>query len=263
MTSTVRCLIVDDEPAARELLAEMLAPYENLEIVGTAGDTAAGIRLIGDSAADVLFLDIRLGDGSGFDIVDALAEMDLESPPIIIFVTAYDEHAIQAFEAGALDYLLKPYDEERLNRTVERIRRRAFGAAVDVSTIQERLQALPVARTAPLRRLPVQSEGRIQLIPVSAVTWIEADRKHVTVYVMDGQGRSAKFSLRRTMQSLEDRLDPEHFIRVSRWAIINIDQMRHAEAWSHGEYLLVLKDGSRVPTTPGYRSRIQGLLKGS
>lgn len=260
MTLPIRCVIVDDEPAARELLAEMLAPHEDFAIVGAAGDTASGIRLIGDCEADVVFLDIRLGDGSGFDVVDATNEMDLRRAPVFVFVTAYDEHAIRAFDAGALDYLLKPSDQARLERTLARVRLRVAESAD--RNRAELAGSLAELRTAPLRRVPVQVDGRIQLIPVTAITWIEADRKHVTVHVVDSQGRSAAFSVRRTMQSLEDRLSSEHFIRVSRSAIINVDQLRHAEAWPHGEYLLVLKDGSRVPTTQGYREHVNGLLKG-
>lgn len=262
-TAAVRALIVDDEPAARELLAEILSGRDDVEIVGAAADPESAIRMIREVRPDVMFLDIHMPGGSGFEVADAAAELGA-SAPMIVFVTAYDAHAVAAFEAGALDYVLKPFEEERLLAAVDRAvaqgrlrGRDGLGDGLDVSALDAVRARLPM-----LRRIPLKIGDRIHLVAVQRVVWFEADGKHVKVHFIDDQNRPAEFATRRTMQSLELQLDPERFVRVSRSAIVNIDHMRHAEPWSQGEYVLVLKDGARVLTTPAFKKTIQGILRG-
>lgn len=263
-TAAIRAMIVDDEPAARELLAEILSGRADIEIVGTAADPESAIRMIREVRPDVMFLDIHMPDGSGFEIADAAEELGAPAP-MIVFVTAYDAHAIAAFEAGALDYVLKPFEEERLlaavDRAVTQRRLRAANGSAGGLAVSP-LEAVR-ARLPRLHRIPLRVGDRIHLVPVQRVVWLEADGKHVKVHFVDDQNRPAGMATRRTMQSLELQLDPDRFVRVSRSAIVNIDHLRHAEPWSNGEYVLVLRDGARVLTTPTFRKAIQGILRGA
>ena len=262
----LRALVIDDEPGARELLLEMLEPHAGITVVGTCDGASTAINGILEARPDVVFLDVQMPDGSGFDVIRAVQDSDDDVPlPFIVFVTAYDAHALQAFETGALDYLLKPFDEQRLASTVTRVTtlaRRAGAARPDYDARLASALAPLDARLVRIRRLPMRVGERIHLIPVSMVSWFEAQGKHIRVHVVDGKGNPVDFLLRRTMHVLERQLDPEQFVRVRRYAIVGIDHIRHAEPWSHGEYALTLRDGSRVVTTSGYRPGVQRILRG-
>ena len=261
----LRALVIDDEPGARELLLEMLEPHAGIAVVGTCADASTAINGILEARPDLVFLDVQMPDGSGFDVIRAVQDSDEVPLPIIVFVTAYDAHALQAFETGALDYLLKPFDEQRLASTVARVTtlaRRAGAARPEYDARLASALAPLDASLVRIRRLPMRVGERIHLVPVSTVSWFEAQGKHIRVHAVDARGAPVDFLLRRTMNVLERQLDPEQFVRVSRSAIVGIDHIRHAEPWSHGEYALTLRDGSRVVTTSGYRPGVQRVLRG-
>jgi two-component system, LytTR family, response regulator len=253
----LRSIVVDDEPAARELLLEMLAEYADVEVVGAYGDASEAAAAIRRHRPDLVFLDVEMPRGTGFDLLEAVAE---RMPAAVVFVTAYGQYAARAFDVDAADYLLKPFDEERLRRAVDRAAARVRGQTL-VGPAQEeaRLVALLEALQSHepfARHVPVRVGERIVLQRVDDVGWFEAQGKYVRVHV----GRDSHL-VRHTMQALERRLDPRRFVRVNRSAIVNVDQVQHAEPWAHGEYVLVLRTGARILSTHTYRAAVQRLLR--
>ncbi len=246
-------LIVDDEPLARELLRSMLEHVADIEVVGEAGDGLAAVDEIERLRPDILFLDVQMPELDGFQVV---RELDHERLPVIIFVTAYDQYALRAFEISAIDYLLKPFDEERLGRAVERARSQLSGR--ERNDLDRRVLDLLQAATSReqhLDRLVVRTEDRAILVRTSDLDWIEASGKYVKLHV----GR-VEHTLRESMSRLEDQLDPRTFMRISRFCIVNIDRIREFQPWFQGDYVVILQDGTKLTSTRGYRDRVQGLL---
>ena len=248
----LRAVIVDDEEPARRLLRRFLEREPDFEVVGEAGDGESAVEVIRAAAPHVVFLDIQMPAADGFDVVAALRPDEL---PEIVFVTAYDQYALRAFEAHALDYLLKPFDEDRFAATLARLRRRQQPDP----DAAERLRALLGALQRPpeyLERIAVPLEpGRMLLQPVDEIEWLEADRKLVHLHV----GRTRR-TIRESIGRMESLLDPARFMRVSRSAIVNVRAVREVQTWFAGDYLLVLASGAKVATTRGYRDRIRGML---
>jgi two-component system LytT family response regulator len=250
----LRSVVVDDEPAARELLVEILGKRPDIQVAGVYGDSRQAIAGIKREKPDVVFLDIQMPGRDGFAILDALGP---DAPPVI-FVTAYDEYAVQAFDFAAVDYILKPLDEDRVFRAIDRaITRNKTGRnEVEPSAVTRMMSALRSHREEYLRFLPVKIREKVVLQRVDDVSWIEADGKYVKVHAGGDH-----HLIRRTMHSLENRLDPAKFLRVSRSAIVNIDLVAHLEPWSHGEWAITMRNGHRVISTHGYRERLQRLLR--
>jgi two-component system, LytTR family, response regulator len=246
-------LIVDDEPLARELLRSMLARLPDIEVVGEAGDGLAAVEAIERLRPELLFLDVQMPELDGFQVV---RELDPERLPIIIFVTAYDQYALQAFEISALDYLLKPFDEERLIRAVERARAQLAGRErTDTDRrVLDLLQSV-AQREQHLDRIVVRTEERAILLRTAEIDWIEASGKYVKLH----SGRS-EHTIRESMARLEDQLDPRRFLRISRFCIVNLDRIREFQPWFQGDYMVILQDGTRLTSTRGYRDRLQALL---
>jgi two-component system LytT family response regulator len=256
----IRAVIVDDEPLAREVLRSMLADHEDVEIVGEAGDGNAALVLIERTAPDLVFLDVQMPERDGFAV---LRELDPDRFPAVVFVTAYDQYALRAFEVHALDYLLKPFDEERLARTLARARAHlargrasvpAEAADEAAQRILRVLDELGVARQH-LERLVVREDERVFFVRVADVDWFEAAGKYITIHA--GKQRH---QIREAMGKLEQQLDPRRFTRVSRFAIVNVERIRELQPWFQGEYVVILHDGSRVATTRGYRENVNALL---
>jgi two-component system LytT family response regulator len=203
---------------------------------------------------DLLFLDIQMPGRDGFAVLDALGD---EAPPVI-FVTAYDEYAVQAFDLAAVDYVLKPLDDDRVYRAVDRAltRIRTGQSDSEPSVVTRMMAALRTHREEYLRYLPIKVKDRVVLQRVDDISWIEADGKYVRVHAGSDQ-----HLIRRTMHSLEAKLDPAKFLRVSRSAIVNIEMVAHLEPWSHGEWAITMRNGHRVISTHGYRERLQKLLR--
>ncbi len=252
--SDLRCLIVDDEPLARELLRGMIAAHPGVEVVAECGDGRSALRAIRRFDPDLLFLDIEMPKMDGFDLVQ---ELDPDAMPAIVFVTAYDRYALRAFEVHALDYLLKPFDEERLERSIKRARDQL--SRPDRGDEWGRVLALLEdmgARDRYADRIPLRRSDRTILQPVSEIEWLEADGKHVKVHV----GKEV-YSIREAMSRLEGQLDPRQFLRVSRSAIVNVDRIREVQPWFHGDHVIVLKGGDQVTTTRTYRPVVNRLLE--
>jgi two-component system LytT family response regulator len=249
----IKILIVDDEPLARERLANLLGPIEDIDIVGQCRDGEEAVTAIHDTTPDLVFLDIQMPNLSGFDVIDAVGA---EAMPLVIFVTAYDQHALRAFQVRALDYLLKPFDRERFNEALQRARKQL--ERDETGDIGRRLLALvkDLRRDQPRSdRLVVKSGGRLFFLRADEIDWVEAAGNYVRLHV----GNSSHL-LRETMTSIESRLDPERFFRIHRCRIVNMDRIRELQPWLNGEYAVVLRTGERLTLSRGYREKLQERL---
>ena len=254
--AALSALIVDDEPIARALLRELLAAEESVQwirVVGEAGSGAEAVTAIESLRPDVVFLDVQMPEVDGFAVIERVGA---EHMPAVIFVTAHDRYALRAFGVHALDYLLKPLDPEQVRATV----RRAAGhlRRLEAGEAAERLLALLEhvrGEHEYLERIAVRSEGRVRLVPVEEVDWIEADDKHLVIHA--GKVRHV---VRGAISTLEGQLDPRRFRRVHRSTIVNIARIVELQPWFQRDYVLILRDGTRITTSAGYRSVVRELL---
>jgi two-component system, LytTR family, response regulator len=249
----IKALIVDDEPLARERLAGLLEPLEDVDLVGQCRDGEEAVIAIHDLAPDLVFLDIQMPGMSGFDVIDAIGT---DRMPLVIFVTAYDQHALRAFQVRALDYLLKPFDRERFTDALQRARKQL--ERDETGDIGRRLLALvkDLRRDQPRSdRLVVKSGGRLFFLRTDEIDWVEAAGNYVRLHV-----GSASHLLRETMAAMEARLDPEKFFRIHRSRIVNIDRIQELQPWLNGEYAVMLRTGARLTLSRGYREKLQERL---
>jgi two-component system LytT family response regulator len=245
----IRTLIVDDEPLGRERIRTLLADDPEIEVTGECPDGRRAIAAIERFRPDLIFLDVQMPEVDGFAVLDAIAG---ERMPAIIFVTAYDRYAVQAFEVHALDYLLKSFDRERfqaaLQRAKEGIRRSKEGFLNErLAGLLEDLQA----RQERLTRLVVKSAGRIVFLRVEEIDWVEAADNYVRIHA----GRESHL-IRETLQSLESRLNPENFLRIHRSTLVNLDRIRELQPIFHGDYLVKLNDGTQLTLSRNYREKL-------
>jgi len=240
-------LIVDDESPARDRLRRMLADIEAVEVIGEAESGTQAVEMIEREKPDLVLLDIQMPGLDGFEVIEALAD-----PPPVIFVTAYDEYAIRAFEVNALDYLLKPFSRERLERAI----RRAQEALVEEQDFATRLGPLLESLAAQgryLTRLAVRDRDRIRVLGVDEVDWIGVEGERVLVHAGD-----KAYPIRRTLAELEARLDPAHFFRAHRSAIVNLDRVKEVIPWFKGSHKLRLTTGAEVELS---RARARALRR--
>ena len=249
----IRTLIVDDEPLAREGIQTRLKQEPDIEVVGACGNGRDAVTVILGEVPDLVFLDIQMPRLDGFGVIEAVG---VKRMPQVIFVTAYDEHALRAFEVGALDYLLKPIDGERFFEALERARDRIRGKNLEAITVKlhKMMAALEVERKS-LERLSIKSAGRIIFLGVDEIDWIEAADNYVQIHA----GRESHL-LHATMNSLETRLDPSQFLRVHRSTIVHINRIKELRPLFHGEYQIILKDGTQLTSGRSYRENLQKLL---
>lgn len=245
----IRTLIVDDEPLGRERIRTLLADDPEIEVTGECRDGRRAIAAIEHIRPDLIFLDVQMPEVDGFAVLDAIAG---ERMPAIIFVTAYDRYAVQAFEVHALDYLLKSFDRERfqaaLQRAKEEIRRSKEGFLNErLAGLLEDLQA----KQKRLTRLVVKSAGRIVFLRVEEIDWVEAADNYVRIH----SGRESHL-IRETLQSLESRLNPEKFLRIHRSTLVNLDRIRELRPIFHGDYLVKLNDGTELTLSRNYREKL-------
>ena len=243
----MRVLIVDDEPPARERLRRVLTEIESVEIIGEAEGGIQAVQMIEQEKPDLVLLDIQMPGLDGFGVIEALAE-----PPAVIFVTAYDEYAIRAFEVNALDYLLKPFSPERLAKAI----RRAQPALVEEGDFAERLGPLLESLAAQgryLTRLAVRDRVSIRVLDVDEMDWIGIKGEQVMVHVGD-----QAYPLCRTLAELEARLDPARFFRAHRSAIVNLDRVKEVIPWFKGSHKLRLTTGAEVELS---RARARALRR--
>lgn len=264
-----RVVLVDDEPAARRGLRLLLGPETDVEIVGEAGDTASAIEVIRAHRPDLVFLDVQIPGGDGFDVLRALPAADR---PLVVFVTAYNQHALQAFDVHAVDYLLKPFDDQRFRDTLLRVREalRSRQTASLSAKVDQLLAQFAGAsgggamaaggedpESAFSDRILVKAAGEIFFLKPSEIDWIEAEGDYMKFHV---GGKS--HLMRETMARLEERLDPKRFVRIHRSTIVNLDRVRKLSPSFVGEYAVVLQDGTKLKLSRGYQDRLQTHLKG-
>lgn len=241
----LRVLVVDDEAPARARLRRMLQAEPGITVIGEAEDGAQAIAAIRALDPDLVLLDIQMPNGTGFEVIDGVGP---DAMPPVIFVTAYDEHALRAFEVRALDYLLKPVASDRLGQAITRARDEAVDREARAVTLQDMLDS--VAPRQHLSRILVHLDERAVLVPVDRIDWIEADRNYVWLH---SAGKSVLH--RQSISALEERLDPQRFLRVSRSVIVRLDAVREFHPWSHGDYRVVLHDGTTTMWSRRYRAR--------
>lgn len=251
----LRSVIVDDEPAARELIAEILANRPDVEVIGSYGDVRQALAAIRREKPELLLLDIQMPGRDGFALLEQLGE----DAPAVVFLTAHDRFAADAFDINAVDYVLKPLDEERVHRAIDRVFARIGGslANVEPGAVTQMLQQMRKQKDDYIRYLPVKNKDRVVLQKVDDVSWFEARGKFVRLHA----GTEAH-EIRHAMHSLAVKLDPAKFIRISRSSIVNVDHIVHLEPWSHGEWAVTLRGGRKVFSTHGYRAGLQRLLSG-
>jgi two-component system LytT family response regulator len=252
--SKVRTLIVDDEPLARRRLRAMLADQAELDIVGEASNGTTAVQAITDKRPDLLLLDIQMPGKDGFEVLRNIAGVH---QPVVVFITAHDEHAIRAFEVEAIDYVLKPVVEDRLHaavrRAVSRLREQRRGDLASAMTkLLER-----VDRARDDGRVPVKTERGVTLIPATDIQWVEADGDLVTLHTAKGC-----HVLRTTMADIESRLATPPFTRVHRSAIVNVDCIQEIQPLFKGDYVIVLKSGAQIRTGRTHRANVQALMRG-
>jgi len=247
---TLRAVVVDDEPLAREGLADMLRMVPGVSVEGLYADGPAALAGIASLQPDVLFLDIRMPGMSGIELVEALPR---ERPPAIVFVTAYDAHAIKAFDLSAMDYLLKPVTAERLAQAVARVRDRGPLAADAMAALLDRLAP---DRPRGVGRLIVREVGQITVVATADVDWIEGADYYARLHV---GGKT--HLLRETLASLEQRLDPGRFMRLSRSAIVNLARVVMVESELRGDGSVVLRSGTRVKVMAARRAELERRLE--
>lgn len=258
-----RVLIADDEPLARERLRMLLAERPELEIVGEAEDGAAAVEAILRERPDVVFLDIRMPELDGIEVARVLAA-EAEggaSPPVIVFVTAFDEYALRAFEVNARDYLTKPVDRERLGEALDRAlaamksRSDASRSALDPSLVAF-LESLRRERAFPVRFLVRDARGGLYFVRADDIEWVEAEENYVRLHAC---GRS--HLVRDTMTAFREKLDPARFVRVHRSAIVHVDRIARVEPYARGEYTLTLLDGTKLTSSRAHSDDLRRLLR--
>lgn len=236
----VRVLIVDDEPPARRNIAMLLRDDTDVEIIGECSSGKDAIAATRNLRPDLLFLDVQMPENDGFDVLEMLGR---ELPPAIVFVTAYDQYALRAFEAGALDYLLKPFENSRFYR--------ALGRAKEKIDLARRNLA------AKVDHLVIKSAGQVSFVRISDIDWIEAADYYAGVHV-----GPRTHLLRRSLADLEQELESSRFCRVHRSAIVNVDRVRALQLNSNGEYNVVLENGSELRLSRRFRKHLQQRLAG-
>jgi two-component system LytT family response regulator len=252
----IRTLIVDDEPLARERVKRFLKDERDIELLGECGNGADAIKTIREKEPDLVFLDIQMPEKNGFDVIKGIDGRNL---PTIVFVTAYDQYALQAFEVHALDYLLKPFNRERFHRAVGRAKEQIDGRRR--GELDERLTSLISSITPEkkyLERLVVKSVGRVFFLKTSEIDWIEASGNYLKLHV----GRDSHL-IRETMNSIEAKLDPSQFMRIHRSTIVNIDRIKELHPMFRGDYSVILRDGSELALSRNYRERFLEMFEGS
>jgi two-component system LytT family response regulator len=246
----IRALVVDDEPLAREMIREMLATDTEVEVVGECANGREAIEAIKTSTPDIVLLDVQMPEMGGFEVLESL---DRKTTPYVIFVTAYDQYAVRAFEVHALDYLLKPFDRERFEAAWQRAKAqikldRTSRRDQDIIALLEELKAGPRY----LERLVIKNGGRVFFLHVQDIYCIEAEGNYVRVY--DNQ---KGYLLRETISSLEEQLDPKQFLRIHRSAIVKIDRIKEMQPWFHGEYRIIMENGKQLALSRNYRANLQ------
>jgi two-component system LytT family response regulator len=254
--SRIRTLIVDDEPLGRERLRTLLRGEPDVELVGECANGLEAVSHIDEQSPDLVFLDVQMPELDGFAVLESVG---VERMPPTVFVTAYDQYALKAFEVHALDYLLKPFTRARFRKTLQRVRDHLRKQRTDASELSRQLiELLRDVRTDRqfLERLVVKSGGRVFFLRVDEIDWIEAAGNYLRLHV----GQDVHL-MRETMKGIETKLDPDRFVRIHRSIIVNTDRIRELQPWFHGEYVLILLDGTRLTSSRNFDDGLKRMLK--
>ena len=251
----IKVLIVDDEPLARRGIRQLLQAEDDFSIAAEASNGSEALRAFEKLTPDLIFLDIEMPllDGFGF-----LEKIDQKNLPEIVFVTAYDEHAIRAFEEGAIDYVLKPINRERFQKTLVRIRRQISLGKSNLSEDQlaNLLDKIKPAEEKYLKRIAVKKQERIHFVKASDINWIRSQNNYIEIHTA-----KEKFLLRETMKGIEKKLNPEEFVRIRRSTIVRIESIREMQTLFKSEFAIVLNDGTEHTSSRRYRKNLEKLLK--
>ncbi len=251
--SKIRALIVDDEPLARRRIKSLLAHDQSIDVIGECSDGHKAVTSISELTPDLVFLDVQMPAMDGFEVIKTIGA---EQMPTVIFVTAYDQYALKAFEVNALDYLLKPFDRSRFQKTLERAK--AMIRGLQNGDVNHQLLSL----LADLRqeqkladRFIVKSGGRVVFLRVEEIDWMSTVGNYVRLQV----GRDSHL-MRETMTGMESKLDPVSFMRIHRSTIVNLDRVKEVQPWAKGEYVVIMRDGTRLIMSRRYRERLNERL---
>jgi len=251
----VKALVVDDEVLARNRICDILKSDPEIQLVGQCSNGRQAVDAILEQAPHLLSLDVQMPEMDGFEVLAALPPNRL---PTVVFVTAFDQYALRAFEVYALDYLLKPFDAERFNRTLQHAKaqiRQARGSALN----QGLLDLLSELKEKPKAKLPdrlvIKTGGRVSFLKIAEVDWIESEGNYVRFHA----GKETHL-LRETLSQMEERLDSNQFLRIHRSTIVNLDRIKELQPWFHGEYRVLLQDGTQLLLSRKYREKLRHLL---
>lgn len=239
-TKQLRAVVVEDEPLGRALIRKMLGSENDVDLIAECAGGTEAISVIETTRPDLVFLDVRIPERDGFEVLSAV---NLNASTAVVFVTAHDEYAVRAFDFNAVDYLLKPFDRTRFQRAVERARSHVRQTQIGTRFLQ---------------RLVVKSRGSVFFLKTGEVDWIEAEGNYVRLHV-----KNESYLIRATIGGLESQLDPQEFARIHRSQIVNMDRIRELRPWWHGEYHVVLKDGTQLTLSRNYREALHSTLNGS
>lgn len=246
----LRAWIVDDEPLARERVRELLKEDPEVEVAGESPNGRHALEALSQASPDLLFLDVQMPELDGFQVLEQLPEALW---PAIVFVTAYDQHAVRAFDVHAVDYLLKPYDRERFRRALDRAKENAEGRRAEVDGTEPPgdwrsrwREVVREMRPEVARRLAVHEDGKLYLVQERDIDWVEAAGNYVKLHL----GKQTHLH-REPLKDFEGKLDPERFLRIHRSILVNLDRVRSLEPWFHGGWLVVLEDGTELQSSRG------------
>jgi two-component system LytT family response regulator len=249
----IRVLIVDDEPLARAKIRSLLADEPDVRVVGEAANGEDAVSAIEAEKPDLVFLDVQMPEMDGFGVIEAVGA---DRMPLVIFATAYDEYALQAFDVCALDYVTKPIDRDRFADAVRRAKARLTTPAAPDGSAQLRPLVDHLARQQQRNaRLAIKTEGRTIFLRTAEIDWVEAVDNYAKLHV----GKET-FTVRDTLARLEQRLPAGRFLRVHRSTIVNVDRVREIQPWFQGDWVLILQDGTRLTTGRSYRQRLQAFI---
>lgn len=266
----ISVVIVDDEPLGRERIRSLLAEESAVTITAECSDGEDAVRVVGDAPPDIVFLDVQMPGFDGFDVIETLVRLlTPHELPVFVFVTAHAEHALRAFEVSASDYLLKPFDRARFREALERAttrvsERRSFHEATanaygvllrQIRELRVMQEATRAANARSAARFVVRTNGKISFILAGSIDWIEGDGNYARMHTA---GRS--HLVRETLTSVERRLDPHRFLRVHRSTIVNVDRITTMEPHGHGEYVVTMKDGTKLTSSRTYAAKLRELL---
>lgn len=244
----IRTVIVEDEELARQILREMLQTHPDVEIVGECANGFEAVKMVPEMKPDLLFLDVQMPKLDGFEVLELIG-----NDMAIVFVTAYDEHALRAFDVHAVDYLLKPFAAQRLDSALQRVRHR-LGQKGGMQAAELAAAARPAGRYA--ERVVVKDGARVQIIPVEKLDYIEAQDDYVS---LASQGK--KHLKQQTISSLEAGLDPKNFLRIHRSYIVNLERVTKLEPYSKDSHVVTLTDGTRLPVSRAGHGKLKAFLE--